>query len=356
MSYTITEIAKAVGGVVHGDGSLRITSAAEPAHAQAEQLAIALTPAFRRAIPSGEARAALVNDSADWEALGVTAVIEVQRPRFAMAHLTSFLDHQEPGTPGIHPTAIVDPTARIALDASIGPFSIIGTGAELGSGVVVAEHVSVGPDARIGAGTQIHAGVRIGAKVEIGETCCIHPNCTLGADGFSFVSEEVSHIETARATLGAETGTMGKDIVWYKIHSLGGVVIGDDVEIGANSTVDAGTVRATTIGSGTKIDNLVQVGHNAQVGQSCLLCAQSGVAGSAVIGDRAVLGGKAGVADNINVGADAVLGGGTIALSNVPAGQVMLGYPAMPMARQIESYKALRRLPRLLASLRKSDK
>ena len=126
------------------------------------------------------------------------------------------------------------------------------------------------------------------------------------------------------------------------------IEIGDDVEIGANSSVDAGTIRPTRIGSGTKIDNLVQVGHNVIIGGDCLISAQAAIAGSAVLGDRVVLGGKTGVADNITIGDDVVLTGATIALSNVPARRIMMGYPAVPIATHIEIYKAMRRLPRIL--------
>jgi UDP-3-O-[3-hydroxymyristoyl] glucosamine N-acyltransferase len=129
------------------------------------------------------------------------------------------------------------------------------------------------------------------------------------------------------------------------------VEIGDDVEIGSGTTVDAGTLRPTRIGDGTKVDNMVMVAHNAVVGRHCLLCGHSGVAGSSVLGDRVVLGGQSGVADNLRVGDDAVIAGGTSVLSNVPAGRVMMGNPAMRMDASIESYKALRRLPRLLRDL-----
>jgi UDP-3-O-[3-hydroxymyristoyl] glucosamine N-acyltransferase len=136
-----------------------------------------------------------------------------------------------------------------------------------------------------------------------------------------------------------------------RIHSLGGVVIGDEVEIGANSTVDAGTIRATRLGDRCKLDNLVHVGHNAIVGRDCLLCGMVGVAGSAVVGDNVVLGGQSGVGDNITVGDNVIAGGGTKILSNVPAGRVVLGYPAQKMSAEIDSYKAIRRLPRLFAQV-----
>jgi len=175
----------------------------------------------------------------------------------------------------------------------------------------------------------------------------------MGGDGFSFVTAAPSNVEKARETLGEGALEVPEDPTWHRIHSLGGVMIGDDVEVGANACVDAGTIRPTRVGEGTKIDSLVQVGHNVVVGAHCLLCAQAGVAGSTVIGDRVVVGGKAGIADNIKIGDDVVLGGGSVVLSNVPAGRVMMGYPATKMQTHIESYKALRRLPRLLRDLSK---
>jgi UDP-3-O-[3-hydroxymyristoyl] glucosamine N-acyltransferase len=179
----------------------------------------------------------------------------------------------------------------------------------------------------------------------------LQPNAVIGGDGFSFVTAEPSNLELARETLGAGATVVPDDPRWHRIHSLGGVVIGDDVEIGANSCVDAGTIRATRVGAGTKIDSLVQVGHNVIVGMHCLLCAQAGVAGSTVLGDRVVVGGKAGLADNLKIGDDVVLGGGSIVLSNVPSGRVMMGYPATKMKTHIDGYKALRRLPRTLRDL-----
>jgi UDP-3-O-[3-hydroxymyristoyl] glucosamine N-acyltransferase len=173
----------------------------------------------------------------------------------------------------------------------------------------------------------------------------------IGGDGFSFVTAEPSNVEKARETLGEAAMQAPDDPTWHRIHSLGGVVVGDDVEVGANSCIDAGTIRPTRVGNGTKIDSLVQVGHNVIVGAHCLLCAQAGVAGSTAIGDRVVVGGKAGIADNLKVGDDVVLGGGSVVLSNVPAGRVMMGYPATKMQVHIDSYKALRRLPRLLREL-----
>ncbi len=142
---------------------------------------------------------------------------------------------------------------------------------------------------------------------------------------------------------------------WQRIASIGGVVIGDDVEIGANVTIDQGTIRATRIGNGCKLDNQVHIGHNVVIGDHCLLCGQVGIAGSTVVGDYVVMGGQAGAADNLSIGSGAIIGAGSGVLSNVPKGRSMMGYPAVAMQTHVEMYKALRRLPRLLARLAGKD-
>jgi UDP-3-O-[3-hydroxymyristoyl] glucosamine N-acyltransferase len=190
--------------------------------------------------------------------------------------------------------------------------------------------------------------------VRIGERFIAHPNAVIGADGFSFVTADVSLVENARRTLGDTMGAEAQE--WRRIHSLGGVEIGDDVEVGAGSAIDYGTVRATRVGDGTKVDNLVHIAHNCVIGRHTLLCAQVGIAGSATIGDYCVLGGQVGVADNVAVGERVIAGGGSKILSNVPAGRVVQGYPAVRMETHVEGYKALRRLPRILDEIRGRQK
>ncbi|HSG37331.1 MAG TPA: UDP-3-O-(3-hydroxymyristoyl)glucosamine N-acyltransferase [Paracoccaceae bacterium] len=348
MGHTIAEIAAALGAEAFGDTSLVIKNAAEPAMAGTDDLALAMSPAYGEALTGGRARAAVVWPGADWQALGLEAAIIVPRARLAMARLTSFLDERSFGGAGIHPSAVVAPDVIVGDDVGIGPFVVIGAGARIGAGSRIGAHVSIAPGAEIGANALILDGVRVRRKVRIGARAILHPNVVIGSDGFSFVSETESNVERARRDLGNAEVVAPQDATWHRIHSLGGVEIGDDVEIGANSTVDAGTIRPTRIGTGTKIDNLVQVGHNVIIGRDCLISAHSAIAGSAVLGDRVVLGGKSGVADNITVGDDVVLTGATIALSNVPARRIMMGYPAVPIATHIAIYKAMRRLPRVL--------
>ena len=352
MAHSVQDIAAALGAEAFGAASLLVNSASEPANAGPNDLALAMSPAYGDALAHGQARAAVVWPGADWQALGLEAAIFAPRARLAMAQLTQMLDQRMPGA-GISPQAFIDDTAQIADDVVIGPFAVIGAGAVIGPGCWIADHVSIAAGVQIGRDCHMHAGVRLQRNVVIGDRVILQPNVAIGGDGFSFVSVEPSNVELARETLGEGALQAPDDPTWHRIHSLGGVDIGDDVEIGANSTVDAGTIRATRVGQGTKIDNLVQVGHNVIVGAHCLLCAQAGVAGSTVLGDRVVVGGKAGIADNLKVGDDVVLGGGSVVLSNVPAGRVMMGYPATKMQTHIESYKALRRLPRLMRELMK---
>jgi UDP-3-O-[3-hydroxymyristoyl] glucosamine N-acyltransferase len=345
MGLTIADIAAALGAPAVGNVDLTVTSAAEPALAQPGQIALAMSPKYAEGLPQGQARAALLWEGADWQALGLEAAIFVARPRMAMAGLSAVFDPGPEIAPGIHPMALIDPSAEIGVGAAIGPFVVIGRGVKIGAGARIASHVSIAEGAQIGDDALILQGTRICARVEIGHRFICHPNAVIGGDGFSFVTPEKSGVEEIRETVGKRDEIRQQN--WVRIHSLGTVSIGDDVEVGCNSTIDRGTVRATSVGAGTKIDNLVTVGHNVQVGRDCLLCGQVGIAGSTRIGDRVVLGGKVGVSDNIFVGDDVIAGGGTQIFTNAPAGRVLLGSPAMKMETHVEAQKNIRRLGRL---------
>jgi UDP-3-O-[3-hydroxymyristoyl] glucosamine N-acyltransferase len=345
MPHTIRDIALALGAEAAGDLDLTVTYAAEPQAAGPDDLALAMDPRYGDGITRGQARAAMVWPGADWQAMGLKAAIFAPRGRLAMAGLTRLMDPGPDLAPGVHPLAIVHPSAKIGPGAAIGPFVTIGAGVVLGPKARIASHVSIAEGAQIGADCLILQGARIGARVTIGDRFICQPGAVIGADGFSFVTPEKSGVEEIRETLGSRADI--KDQSWTRIHSLGAVSIGDNVEIGANVCIDRGTIRDTSVGSGTKLDNLVHIGHNVQIGRDCLLCGQVGIAGSARIGDRVVLGGQCGVNDNIFVGNDVIAGGATKIFTNAPAGRVLLGYPAVRMETHVEMQKALRRLPRL---------
>jgi UDP-3-O-[3-hydroxymyristoyl] glucosamine N-acyltransferase len=347
MAHTVGQIAAALGAEAAGALDLTVERASEPASAGPDDLAIATDPRYAAGLAQGRAVVALIWPGADWQGLGLKAAIFAPRGRLAMAGLTTLLDPGPQIAPGVHPMTVIDPTAQIGVGAAIGPFVSIGAGAVIGAGARIAGHVSIGAGVRIGVDALILEGVRIGARVQIGDRFICQPGAVIGADGFSFVTPERNGVEEIRATLGIR-GPITEQ-AWRRISSLGAVTLGDDVEIGANSCVDRGTIRNTSIGRGTKIDNLVQVGHNVEIGEDCLLCGQVGIAGSSRLGNRVVLGGQSGVVDNIFVGDDVITGAATLIQTNAPAGRVLLGYPAVKMDQQIAIQKALRRLPRLMA-------
>ena len=345
MAHTIAEIAAALGAEAVGDLSLRVERAAEPAMARAGDLALAMDPRYADGLAQGQARAAMLWPGADWQALGLQAAIFAPRGRLAMAGLSVMMDPGPEIAPGIHPMTVIDPTAQIGAGAAIGPFVTIGAGAIIGARARIASHVSVAEGVVIGEDALICQGARIGARVKIGHRFVCQPGAVIGADGFSFVTPEKSGVEEIRETLSQRSEI--REQTWTRIHSLGAVTIGDDVEIGANCTIDRGTIRDTTIGRGTKLDNQVHIGHNVEIGEDTLLCGQVGIAGSARIGSRVVLAGQVGVNDNIFVGDDVIAGGGTKIFTNAPKGRVLLGYPAVKMETHVDIQKALRRLPRL---------
>jgi len=346
MAYSIAQIAQALGAEAYGEVDLIVTRAAEPAAAGPDDLALAMAPLYADDLRRGDAVAAVIWPGADWGSLGLRAAIVAPRARLALSRLTGLMKEEAGFAPGIDPMARIDPSARIGADVSIGPFTVIGAGAVIGAGSRIAAHVSIGQGVEIGASARLYPGVRLQPGTRIGAGFVAQPNVVIGGDGFSFVTEDLSNPEKAKAAGGVERLPSPGAAPWHKIESLGGVLIGDDVEIGANSTVDAGTIRPTRIGRGTKIDNLVQVGHNVIIGEDCLLCAQCGVAGSTVLGNRVVLGGQSGVGDHHRIGDDVVTGGGSVVLSNLAAGSVVLGYPAQRMDRALDAYKTLRRLGR----------
>ena len=350
MAYTVSEIATALGAEALGDLSLEIDTASEPATAGPRDLALAMSPAYAEKLGQGQAQVAVVWAGCDWQALGLKAAIIAPRARLAMAKLTQMLDRPWDIEDGVHPTAITE-GATLGEGVAIGPFVLIGKGAVIGAGTRIAAHVTVAPGAMVGENCVLLDGARVMRRVTLGDRVILHPNAVIGADGFSFVMAEQSNVERARATLGDTEAQIPNDPRQHRIHSLGGVILSDDVEVGVGSTIDAGTIRPTFVGEGSKIDNGCHLGHNVVMGKHCLMAGHAAVAGSTVIGDRVVLGGQTGVGDNLKIGDDVVTSAGTMVLANVPAGRVMMGYPATQMTQQIEIYKSLRRLPRILRDM-----
>lgn len=354
MGHSISDIAKATGLNAEGDLTLKVARPAEPAEARAGDLALAMDAKYAGALQESAAQAAILWAGADWRALGLKAALFAPRARVALAEIGELFAYPLDLDPGIHPTALVHESAVLGADCWIGAYCVIGPGAQIGPGARIMSHCSIGADAVLGEGAILYSGVRIGARVRAGNRLIVQMNSVIGGEGFSYVTPDRGSVESAK-----ETGAVAADarnLSLRRIASLGTVVLGDDVEIGACATIDRGTVANTQIGNGTKIDNQVMLGHNVVVGETCMLCAQVGLAGSVRVGDRVVLGGQVGCADHIEIGSDVVAAGGSLIGSRIAPGSVVIGVPAMPRERFIEQLKFVRRLPRLARQLDAASK
>ncbi|HZH26395.1 MAG TPA: UDP-3-O-(3-hydroxymyristoyl)glucosamine N-acyltransferase [Azospirillaceae bacterium] len=346
----LKELAARIGGTLTGDGEIEVVRPVHPSDAVGQtDLAMAMQPDLLALLPASKARAAVVAAGADVPPGAVDGYIEVGRPRYAMAHVNNAFQPPPWVEPGVHPSAVVEPGAEIGAGAAIGPFVYVGRGARIGPGCVLYPHVSVGPGAVIGGDSILHAGVRVGAGCRLGQRVIVHHNASIGADGFSFVTPERGSVESARSSGRVEEAALNRQIV--RIASLGTVEIGDDVEIGALTAIDRGTLTPTRIGDHTKIDDLVMIGHNVVVGRNCMLCGQVGVAGSTVIGDRVVLAGQVGVADHIRIGDDVVVGASAGVGTDLAPRAVYGGNPAVPHRDYISQVRGVRKLRQLLMDM-----
>lgn len=312
----LTDIASALSAKLHGDGGLVIRRIVHPADAAGnDDLAVALSQEAQSDLAGMKAGAVLIPTSLQAPD-GVAAILYGGNERMAIAILTALFDPGPVHSPGVHPFAVVAPDAVVGAGASIGACAVVGPGSSVGPGTVVLPHATIGAGVAVGRDCVLHPGVRLEDRVRLGDRVIIHSNTVIGSDGFSFIP--VSNPD------GSSNGiTMPK-----RTHSLGTVVIGDDVEIGSGTTIDRATLRETRIGRGTKIDNQVQIGHNTVIGENCLVCGMSGIAGSVVIGDRVVIASGAGLGPHLTVGEGATITAGAGLASSVPAGAVFSGSPA----------------------------
>lgn len=326
--FELEELAQLTDGiltkVLNGGKEAIITKVAPPALADENTLALAMNESEIENLATTKAPCALVPMGVNMPNI---STIEVERPRLAFMKLLNIF-YEAPDTPReIHPSAVVDPTAKLGKNVSIGANVFVGKNAEIGDNTALLPNVYIGKDAKIGSDCLFHAGVNIGDRVQIGSRCIIHHGVSLGADGFSFVTEAPNNIEQAQKE--GSIKETNKDVKVFKIPSLGSVVIEDDVEIGANTTIDRGTIENTTIGAQTKIDNLVMIGHNCKIGKACTIVSQVGIAGSCVIGDRVVIAGQAGLKDHVEIGEDSIILAKAGITKSFPKKSVIMGAPAV---------------------------
>lgn len=300
--YTAEELAHVTGGILNKVEDVKVCKLFPPLLADEETLALALNEEEIANLEKTKAKIAIVPLGAAPE--NITS-IEVERPRLAMMKLLTMFYIPPTTGEGIHPSAVVHPEAKIGENVSLGPNVVVAQGAEIGNNTKILANVYVGENVKVGSDCLFHAGVNLGKNTIIGDRVIINHGASIGADGFSFVTETPDNIENAKRD--GEIKETNKQQVVYKIPSLGGVKIGNDVEIGANACIDKGTIEYTQIGDQTKIDNLVQIGHNCKIGKACMIVSQAGIAGSCVIGDRVVIAGQAGLADHLTIGSDSII-------------------------------------------------
>ena len=324
MWKSLRELADLVEGDIEGDPEVRISGAADIADAQEGNIVFAETPRFVEEARKSRASAIIIYKGARNSG---KPTITVANPRYAFAQVLRVFAPAKTREPGIHPTSIVGPGASIGENPSIGFNVYIGRNASIGGNAWIYPFVFIGDNVRLGDNCIIYPLVAIHDGVTIGNDVIVHSGTVIGSDGFGYTKVGGEH---------------------YKMPQIGTVVIGDNVEIGANVTVDRARTGKTVIGRGTKIDNLVHIAHNVKIGENCIVVAQVGVSGSVDIGDRVVLAGQAGLKDHITVGDDTVIYARAGVIGNIGSGEFVSGYPARSHKNQMRIQAAQQRLPALL--------
>ena len=329
---TLGAIAAALGASLDGDAGRVVTGVAPLEAAGPSDISFLTDVRYRQAARTTQAGAVLAPLDAEPIA---AAMLRVKQPHQALIQLLDLFHPRAPATPGAHPTAVVAPAANVDPTAWVGAFAVIEAGAAIGRGVRVHPFAYVGENVEIGEGSEIHPHAVLLHDVRIGRRVIVHAGAVIGGDGFGYAFDGGEH---------------------RKIPQVGTVVIEDDVEIGANTTVDRATLGATVIGRGTKIDNLVQVGHNVAIGAHAILVSQVGISGSSRVGSGAILAGQVGVADHVSVGDGAIIGAQSGVHTDVETGAKMLGTPVRSMMQAKRIYASEDKLPDLGRRVRELER
>jgi len=328
---TAAEIARHLQGEVLGDATIQLTGFAATSQAKAGELTFAENEAYFAQAEASLASAILVGDGFP---SSKKVLIRVPNARVAFAKVLPLFFSSPKFVPGIHPSSVVADSARIDSSAHIGPLCVVGERVRIGPRAVLEGGDHVGADCELGEESHLFPCVTIYAQTHLGNRVSIHAGTVVGSDGFGYVLDQGIHL---------------------KVPQIGNVVIHDDVEIGANVTIDRGALGSTIIGKGSKIDNLVQIAHNVVLGEHCIVVAQVGIAGSTKVGNNVTLAGQAGIAGHLVIGHQAIVEAQAGVMNSIPDGEKWFGSPARPDRQMKRIYIAMERLPELLQRVRELE-
>jgi UDP-3-O-[3-hydroxymyristoyl] glucosamine N-acyltransferase len=337
MERTARELADHVGAQLEGDANLRLSGCATPEAAGPGDLIYIDSPKHMKFAASSRSICVVVGtDTGLGGELAGKTLLRAKNPKLAYARAIGWMFPQPPIVQGVHPTAVISKTAKIGNDVAIGPYAVIEDGVEIGAGSQIGAHCYLGPGARLGPGCTLHPRVTLYAGARLGARVIAHSGAVIGSDGFGLVL--------------AEDG-------YQKFPQLGTVEIADDVEIGANTTIDRGALGATRIDRGVKLDDQVHIGHNCEIGQHTTISAQTGLAGSSIIGKNSIIGGQVGIGGHCRLEDGAILGSksGVLPGKILRGGVPMWGIPAQPLDDYKEINAWYNRLPELAERVRKLE-
>lgn len=322
----LSELAERIDGKLEGSGEEEVRGVAGIHEATADEISFIANPRYIPQATTTKALAVIVSDDFDQPCPAV--LVRVKNPDAAFAKAAALFYTPPPlPEPGAHPTAVIAGDVKLGKEVRIGAQCVIEAGVQIGDGTVIFPQCYVGYRSRIGQNSRLYPQVSLRESVTVGDRTIIHNGTVIGSDGFGY--------------------SVNSQGVRTKIPQIGTVIIGDDVEIGANVTVDRARFGRTVIGNGVKIDNLVQIAHNVEIGDHAVIIAQVGISGSTTIGSRAILAGQAGLAGHLKIGAGAIVGPRSAVTKDIPDGVYVMGEPAMPVAKMKRSHASLMLLPRL---------
>lgn len=334
MERPLHEIAEVVGGEVVGDSNVLITGVSGIREAKPGEITFIADSRYTDLLDETQASAVIV--SSEVSRNGEKTLLKCANPRLAFVNLVNMWATDEIWHPtGIHPTSVIGENVKLGKNVAIHAYVVVEDGADIGDNVVIYPHTYIGRDCRIGNDTLVYHDVTIRERIAIGARVIIHSGARIGSDGFGFTSHEGVH---------------------HKELQIGSVVIEDDVEVGANVTIDRATFGLTRIGRGTKIDNLVQIGHNVTIGEHCIIVSLVGIAGSAQVGNGVTIAGQAGVAGHIKIGDNCVVAARAGVTKSIPPNSRVSGWPAVPHDKEQKVKASVRRLPDLFKRLRELEK